>query len=207
MEPATGALLPFLHRMPIELTDLPYSPGALQPHLSERSVALQHGQHQRGCVDQVNARIIGTEWEDAPLERIVRESQGALFEAAAQAWNLQFQWQGLRPRGGGDPVGRLADRVKRCFGDAASLRKAFNDAALGLFGVGWAWLVLHPDGSLAVVVTRNAATPLTSHSVPLLACNLWEHAYYLDYQNDRARYLEAWWKAVNWEFAADQLPG
>ena len=206
MEPATGIPFPIADRMPIELTPLPYSPGALQPHLSERAVALQHGQHQRACVDAVNQRIIGTEWEDAPLERIVRESQGSLFESAAQAWNLQFQWQCLRPRGSGDPQGRLADRVKRRFGDVAGLRHAFNDAALGLFGAGWAWLVLHPDGSLAIQVTRNAGTPLTSHSTPLLGCNLWEHAYYLDYQNDRARYLEAWWKAVNWESASEQMP-
>ena len=191
----------------MDLTDLPYSPGALQPHLSERSVALQHGQHQRLYVEQVSARVVGTEWEDAPLEQIVRESQGALFDAASQAWNLQFQWQSLRPRGGGEPVGRLADLVKRWFGDATGLRKAFTDAALGLFGAGWVWLVQHPDGSLAIMVTRNAGNPLTSLSTPLLGCNLWEHAYYLDYQNDRARYLDAWWKAVNWEFAEEQLPG
>lgn len=190
----------------MELSDLPYSPAALQPHLSERAVSLQHGQHQRACTDAVAAAIAGTEWEGAALEQIVRESQGALFEAAAQAWNQQFQWQCLRARGGGDPQGRLADLVKRRFGDAAGLRQAFNEAALGLFGAGWAWLVLHPDSSLAIQVTRNAGTVLTSRSTPLLACNLWEHAYYLDYQNDRARYLDAWWKAVNWEFAAEQLP-
>ena len=101
--------------------------------------------------------------------------------------------------------GRLGERVKRHFGDTARLRQAFNEAALGLFGAGWAWLVQHPDGSLAIQVTRNAGTPLTGLSTPLLGCNLWEHAYYLDYQNDRARYLDAWWQMVDWEFAAAQL--
>ncbi|GAB3054713.1 Fe-Mn family superoxide dismutase [Stenotrophomonas tumulicola] len=189
----------------MELTDLPYPASALQPHLSERAVALQHDQHQRACVEIVQARTAGTEWEDAALERIVHESQGTLFEAAAQAWNQQFQWQCLRTRGGGEPQGRLAERVKRHFGDTARLRQAFNEAALGLFGAGWAWLVQHPDGSLAIQVTRNAGTPLTGLSTPLLGCNLWEHAYYLDYQNDRARYLDAWWQMVDWEFAAAQL--
>lgn len=191
--------------MPIELTDLPYSRASLQPHLSERAVALQHGEHQRAWIEAVNTRIAGSERDQAPLEQIVRESQGALFEAAAQAWNLQFQWHCLRPRGGGDPQGRLAERVKARFGDAARLRQAFNEAALGVFGSGWAWLVQHPDGSLAIQVTRNAGTPLTGSSTPLLACNLWEHAYYLDYRNDRARWLDAWWQMVNWEFASSQL--
>lgn len=191
--------------MPIELTDLPYSHAALQPHLSEQAVVLQHGAHQRGCVDAVNARIAGTALESLPLAQIVRGSQGALFEQAAQAWNHQFQWQCLRPRGGGDPQGRLAERITHGFGDAARLRRAFNEAALAVFGAGWTWLVQHPDGRLAIQVTRNAGTPLTGQSTPLLACNLWEHAYYLDYQNDRARYLDAWWQAVNWEFAASQL--
>ncbi len=191
--------------MPIEPAALPYPPAALQPHLSERAVLLQHGQHQRACVDIVNARTAGAEGEQAPLEQIVRESQGSLFEAAAQAWNLQFQWQCLRARGGGEPQGRLAELIKRRFGDTTQLRQAFNNTALGLFGSGWAWLVQHPDGSLAIVVTRNAGTPLTGSSTPLLGCNLWEHAYYLDYQNDRARYLDAWWQMVNWEFASSQL--
>ncbi|NIJ69559.1 Fe-Mn family superoxide dismutase [Xanthomonas sp. 60] len=191
--------------MTIELNALPYLSSSLQPHLSARSVELLHGQHQRGWLDVVNARTADTELAEAPLEKIVRESQGALHEAAAQAWSLDFQWQCLRPRGGGEPDGALGERIARQFGDVARLRTLFNEAALGLFGSGWAWLVQQPDGHLAVQVTRNAGTPLTGEATPLLACCLWEQAYYLDYQNDRARWLEAWWNLVNWEFAGARM--
>lgn len=191
--------------MTIELTPLPYLSSSLQPQLSARTVELLHAQHQRNWLDRVNARVTGTELADAPLDKIVRETQGTLHEAAAQAWNLDFQWQCLRPRGGGEPDGALGERVRRQFGDVARLRAAFTEAALGLFGSGWAWLVQQPDGHLAIQVTRNAGTPLTGLATPLLACCLWEQAYYLDYQNDRSRWLEAWWSMVNWEFAASQM--
>ncbi|WMJ68598.1 superoxide dismutase [Stenotrophomonas sp. 24(2023)] len=191
--------------MPVELPALPYAPSALLPHLSPQVLELHHGRHHRAYVDAVNAAITGTEWDDAPLEDIVRHAQGALFDAAAQAWNHAFYWKCLRPRGGGEPQGRLAELVKRQFGDAAQLREAFNKAALGLFGSGWAWLVQHPSGQLGIQVTRNAGTPLTGDSTPLLVCDLWEHAYYTDYQNERARYLDGFWKLVNWEFAESQL--
>lgn len=190
--------------MPIEYDALPYPASVLQPHLSARQID-QHRDQQRRCVDAVNARVAGTDWDQAALEQIVRESQGALFEAAAQAWNQGFYWQCLRSRGGGEPQGRLAERIKRQFGDPARLREAFRQAGSGLFGSGWVWLVAHPDGSLAVLACRNAGTPLTGDSVPLLACSVWEHAYYLDYQNDRGRYLDAFWQMVNWEFAESQL--
>jgi len=190
--------------MPIDPSPLPYPASALQPHLSARQIEAHH-QHQRSCLDAVNARIAGTDWDVAPLAQIVAESQGSLFEHAAQAWNQAFCFQCLRSRGGGEPHGRLAERIKRQFGDSARLREAFNQAAGTLFGSGWVWLVAHPDGTLAVQVTRNAGTPLTGDSVPLLACNLWEHACHLDYQNDRGRYLDAFWQLVNWEFAESQL--
>lgn len=191
--------------MPIEHPPLPYPVSALQPHLSPRQVELHHAQ-QRACVDALNAHTGVRLDATSTLAQIVRESQGALFELAAQACNQTFYWHCLRSRGGGDPQGRLGERIKRQFGDVARLREAFNQAALGIFGSGWAWLVAHPDGSLAVIATRNAGTPLTGDSVPLLACSVWEHAYYLDYQNDRARYLQAFWELVNWEFAESQLP-
>lgn len=190
--------------MPIELPPLPYPPGALQPHLSAQAVSLLHDQ-QRHWLERVNQWTADTEWSDAPLEQIVLESQGALHEAASQAWALAFQWRCLRARGGGEPQGALAERINRQFGDAARLRETFNDAAAGLFGSGWAWLVRHPDGHLAVQVTRNAGTPLTSGSTPLLACCLWEHAYYTDYQNDRRRWLDAWWHLVDWESAGSPV--
>ncbi|WP_369348701.1 MULTISPECIES: superoxide dismutase [Stenotrophomonas] len=191
--------------MPLELPRLPYDRAALQPHLSAETLDLHHGRHLRAYLDAVNARIDGTELAELPLEDIVRQSQGSLFDAAAQAWNHQFYFQCLHPRAGGDPQGRLGERVTRYFGDAKRLREAFDRAALGLFGSGWVWLVQHPNGALAIQVTRNAGTPLTGESTPLLACDVWEHAYYTDYQNERARYLEAFWKLVNWDFVTAQL--
>lgn len=191
--------------MPLELPELPYARTALQPHISAPALELHHDQHHRAYVEAVNARIAGTPLAQAPLEQIVRNSQGSLFEAAAQAWNHGFFWQCLHPRAGGEPHGMLAELVNRHFGDTQGLRGAFNRAALALHGSGWTWLVQHPDGSLAVVSTRNANTPLTGESSPLLACDVWEHAYYSDYQNDCARYLQAFWKLVNWDFVASQL--
>ncbi len=191
--------------MPVQLPDLPYSRTALQPHISAQTLEQHHGRHHQAYVDAVNARIAGTEMDEMPLEEIVRNSQGALFEAAAQAWNHGFHWQCLHPRAGEEPHGVLADRINRQFGDVQKLREEFNRAAMAVFGSGWAWLVQHADGRLAVVTTRNANTPLTGDSTPLLVCDLWEHAYYTDYQNDRLRYLQAFWKLVNWDFAASQL--
>ncbi len=191
--------------MPLELPRLPYDRAALQPHLSAETLDLHHGRHLRAYLEAVNTRIDGTELAELPLEDIVRQSQGSLFDAAAQAWNHQFYFQCLHPRAGGDPQGRLGERVTRYFGDAKRLREAFDRAALGLFGSGWVWLVQHPNGALAIQVTRNAGTPLTGESTPLLACDVWEHAYYTDYQNERARYLEAFWKLVNWDFVTAQL--
>lgn len=191
--------------MPLELPRLPYDRTALQPHLSAEALDLLHGRHYRGCLDTVNARIEGTELADLPLEDLLRQTQGSLFDAAAMAWNLGFYLQCLHPRGGGEPKGRLGELVTRHFGDVRRLREAFDRAALGLFGSGWVWLVQHPGGALALQVTRNAGTPLTGQSTPLLACNVWEHAYYTDYQNERARYLDGFWKLVNWDFVATQL--
>ncbi|WP_256776192.1 MULTISPECIES: Fe-Mn family superoxide dismutase [unclassified Stenotrophomonas] len=191
--------------MPLELPRLPYDRTALQPHLSAETLDLHHGRHHRAYIEAVNARIDGTELAELPLEDIVRQSQGSLFDAAAQAWNHGFYFHCLHPRGGGDPKDRLGELVTRHFGDIRRLREEFDRAALGLFGSGWVWLVQHPSGALAIQTTRNAGTPLTGQSTPLLACDVWEHAYYTDYQNERARYLEAFWKLVNWDFVAAQL--
>ncbi len=198
--------------MPIELPPLPFPASALQPQLSAQQVELHHGLHQRACVDAVNARIAGTEWEGteeqpADLARIVRESQGSLFELASQAWNQAFYWHCLRSRSGGtEPLGTLAERIRRQFGDVARLGQAFCEAGRALFGAGWVWLVALPDGRLAIQTTHNAGSPLTGDAIPLLACSVWEHAYYFDYQNDRGRYLDAFWQRVNWEFVENQLP-
>ncbi len=191
--------------MPVDLPDLPYPRTALLPHFSADTLDLHHGCHQRAYVEVVNARIAGTELDGLSLEEIVRNSQGSLFEAAAQAWNHAFYWQCLHSRPGTEPQDALAERITRQFGDTQKLREEFDRAALAVFGSGWAWLVQHPDGRLAIVTTRNANTPLTGDSTPLLACDLWEHAYYTDLQNDRARYLQAFWKLVNWDFVGARL--
>ena len=191
--------------MPVQLPDLPYPRSALQPHFSAATLDLHHGTHQRGYVDALNARIAGTELDALPLEEIVRNSQGSLFELAAQAWNHAFFWQCLHPRASAEPQGELGERINRQFGDVRKLREEFNRLAAGVFGSGWAWLVQHPDGRLAIVTTTGANTPLTGDSKPLLACDLWEHAWYLDYQNERGRYLQAFWKLVDWDFVATQL--
>ena len=191
--------------MPVQLPELPYSRTALQPHISAETLDLHHGRHHRAYVDAVNARIAGTEMDELPLEDIVRSSQGSLFEAAAQAWNHAFFWQCLHPRAGDEPHGALVERINLQFGDVQKLREEFNRAAMTVFGSGWAWLVQHPDGKLAITTTRNANTPLTGDSTPLLVCDVWEHAYYSDYQNERGRYLQAFWKLVNWDFVSAQL--
>ena len=191
--------------MPIELSPLPYDRAALAPHLSAETLDYHHGKHQRGYVERLNELIAGTEFSDLALEDIVRRAQGSLFNQAAQVWNHEFYWQCLRPRGGGEPTGRLAEKIAQGFGDFARFRAEFDRVALAAFGSGWTWLVQRADGHLAVVTTSNASTPLTGEDTPLLACDLWEHAYYIDYRNGRAQYLEAFWKLVNWEFAASRL--
>jgi len=191
--------------MPIELTPLPYDRAALAPHLSAETLDYHHGKHQRAYVDRLNELIAGTEFADLALEEIVRRAQGTVFNQAAQVWNHAFYWQCLRPRGGGEPTGALAEKIVQAFGDYAHFRSEFERLALATFGSGWVWLVQRADGALAVVSTSNASTPLTGDDTPLLACDVWEHAYYIDYRNGRAQYLEAFWKLVNWDFAASRL--
>jgi len=191
--------------MPIELTPLPYDRAALAPHLSAETLDFHHGKHQRAYVDRLNELIAGTEFADLTLEEIVRRAQGSLFNQAAQVWNHEFYWQCLHPRGGGEPAGALGEKIVQGFGDANLFRDEFNRRALATFGSGWTWLVQRADGSLAVVSTSNASTPLTGEDTPLLACDLWEHAYYIDYRNGRAAYLDAFWKLVNWDFVASRL--
>ena len=191
--------------MAIELAPLPYDRAALAPHLSAETLDQHHGQHQRALVERLNAQIAGSEFADLPLQDLVRRTQGRLFQHAAEVWNHEFYWRGLRPRGGGEPGGELAERIAKSFGDVARLKAEFERMALAVFGSGWVWLVQRPDATLALLTTVNAGSPLTGEDLPLLACDLWEHAYYIDYRGDRARYLEAFWKLVNWEFVAANL--
>ncbi|MHC9085100.1 superoxide dismutase [Luteimonas sp. RIT-PG2_3] len=196
--------------MPIDFPALPYDRSALEPHLSADTVEQHHDRHQRAHVDEVNALIADTPFAESSLEEIVRKAQGRLFDHAAQAWNIQFYWQGLKPAsggGGGTPGKRLTEVIARQFGDSKGLQQQFNTAAMRLFGAGWVWLVQRRGGGLAIIATANASTPLTGDDTPLLACSLWEHAWYLDYRHARDKYLDAFWHLVDWDAVAGRLRG
>jgi len=192
--------------MAFKLPPLPYETDALAPHISADTLELHHGKHHEKYVSTLNELIAGTKWENRPLEQIIREAlPGPIVNNAAQHWNHSFYWKCMSPKGGGDPAGKLADRLRREFGDFGTFRKKFSEAASEIFGSGWAWLVREPSGTLAIRTTPNADDPLLHGWVPLLTCDMWEHAYYVDYRNEKAKYLEAFWNVVNWEFASAQL--
>ena len=191
--------------MSIELPALPYARTALEPHISSETLDFHYGKHHQTYVDNLNKMLPGTEFADADLETIIKKSQGGMFNNAAQIWNHTFYWNSLSPNGGGEPKGKLGEAITKAFGSFATFKEEFAKAAIGTFGSGWAWLVQRPDGSLALVSTPNAATPLTGSDTPLLTCDVWEHAYYIDYRNARAKYVEAFWNLVNWDFASNQM--
>lgn len=182
------------------LPPLPYPESALEPHISRETVHFHHDVHQRGYVDKLNQLIANTEFEGCSLEEIVRTSSGAIFNNAGQAWNHDFYWQCLTPKGVGSPRGPLADAIRIAFGSHTGFQAEFARVATSLFGSGWTWLVQNPDRTLAIVHTGNAGSPIRSGQRPLLTCDAWEHAYYLDYRNRRADYLKAFWQLVNWQF-------
>ncbi|MFO0040592.1 MAG: superoxide dismutase [Pseudomonadota bacterium] len=191
--------------MAIELPALPYARDALAPHISAETIDFHYGKHHQTYVTNLNNQIKGTEFETAALEDIVRRSTGGMFNNAAQVWTHTFYWHCLKPGGGGEPTGRIGDAIKSAFGSFAAFKEEFTKVALGTFGSGWAWLVQRADGTLALVSTSNAATPLTTTDRALLTCDVWEHAYYVDYRNARAKYVEAFWNLVNWDFVAAQM--
>lgn len=193
--------------MAIELPALPYAQDALAPHISAETISFHYGKHHAGYVKKLNAAIDGTEHADKSLEELIAVG-GNLFNNAAQVWNHTFYWNSMSPSGGGAPEGALADAINAAFGSYDEFKAAFAKAAGGQFGSGWAWLVKNADGSLAIVTTGNAETPITNDGVtPLLTCDVWEHAYYVDYRNSRGGYVEAWWNLVNWDFAAKNFAG
>jgi len=184
------------------LPPLPYALDALAPHISKETLEFHYGKHHQTYVTNLNNLIPGTEFENASLEDIVKKSSGGVFNNAAQVWNHTFYWNSLAPNAGGAPSGALADAINAKWGSFDAFKEAFNKSAAGNFGSGWTWLVKKPDGSLDIVNTSNAATPLTTADKPLLTCDVWEHAYYIDYRNARPKYLENFWALVNWDFAA-----
>lgn len=187
------------------LPPLPYALDALAPTISKETLEFHYGKHHQTYVTNLNNLIPGTEFESASLEDIVKKSSGGIFNNAAQVWNHTFYWNSMAPNAGGEPTGKLADAINAKWGSVAAFKEAFNKSAAGNFGSGWTWLVKKADGSLDIVNTSNAATPLTTSDVPLLTCDVWEHAYYIDYRNARPKYLESFWTLVNWAFAAKNL--
>jgi Fe-Mn family superoxide dismutase len=183
-----------------ELPLLPYAIDALAPHISKETLEFHYGKHHQTYVNNLNNLIPGTEFESSNLEDIVRKSSGGIFNNAAQVWNHTFYWHSLSPDASA-PTGALAAAIDAKWGSLAAFQEAFNKSAAGNFGSGWTWLVKKADGTLDIVNTSNAATPLTTADTALLTCDVWEHAYYIDYRNARPKYLETFWKLANWSFA------
>ncbi len=188
-----------------QLPPLPYAMDALQPHISKETLEFHYGKHHQTYVTNLNNLIKGTEFEKASLEDIIKKSSAGIFNNSAQVWNHTFYWNSLSPKGGGEPKGKLAEAIKKKFGSFDAFKENFSKSAAGNFGSGWTWLVKKPDGSVDIVNTSNAGTPLTGSDKPLLTCDVWEHAYYIDYRNARPKYVEAFWNLVNWDFAAQNF--
>jgi len=185
-----------------ELPALPYAFDALAPNLSKETLEYHYGKHHQAYVTNLNNLIPGTEFESLSLEAIIKKTNsGPIFNNAAQVWNHTFYWHCLTPHN--KPLhGKLAEAIDKTFGSLEKFKEAFSKAAIGQFGSGWAWLVKNADGSLAIQTTSNAGTPLTENKKALLTCDVWEHAYYIDYRNARPKYVEKYWELVNWDFVA-----
>ncbi len=190
-----------------ELPPLPFEKNALEPQISSETLDYHHDKHHQAYVTNLNNLIPGTEFEDLSLEEIVKKSSGGIFNNAAQVWNHTFYWQCLSPQGGGAPSGALAEAIEESFGSFDKFKEEFTKTAVGTFGSGWAWLVKGAGGKLALASTSNAGCPLTSGETPLLTCDVWEHAYYIDYRNLRPKYVEAFWTLVNWDFVSKNFSG
>ena len=188
-----------------ELPKLPYALDALEPYISKRTIEFHYGKHHQAYVNNLNKLIAGTEFENASLDDIVRNAGAGIFNNGAQVWNHTFYWNCMKPQGGGEPTGALADALLTNFGSLAEFKEKFSTAAATLFGSGWAWLIKKADGSLEIVQESNAGNPLKHGVTPLLTCDVWEHAYYLDKQNVRPDYIADFWKLVDWSAVAGRL--
>ena len=188
--------------MAFTLPPLPYAMDALAPHISPETLEFHYGKHHQAYVTNLNKAIEGTELASLSLEDVIRKSSGGVFNNAAQVWNHTFYWNSLSPNGGGEPTGALRQAIEAKWGSVDAFKTAFSASAAGNFGSGWTWLVKKPDGSLDIVNTSNAGTTVNTDDKALLTCDVWEHAYYIDYRNARPKYLENFWAVVNWDFAA-----
>ncbi len=187
------------------LPKLPYSPEALEPYISKKTIEFHYGKHHMTYVKKLNDLIKGSPFEEASLEEIIMKADGGIFNNGAQVWNHTFYWEGLSPNGNGQPEGKLLEAINDSFGSFDRFKEEFENAAATLFGSGWAWLVVNGQGKLEIVQTSNAGNPLRDGKKPLLTCDVWEHAYYLDYQNRRPEYVASFWKLVNWKKAEERM--
>ena len=188
-----------------KLPPLPFKDDALEPVISKETLDYHHGKHHQTYVNNLNKLIAGSEFEEMSLEDIILKSSGGIFNNAAQVFNHTFYWNCLSPEGGGKPQGALADAIDEAFGSFEAFKEKFAATAVGTFGSGWAWLVKDQEGKLEIVSTGNAGTPLTDGKKPLLTCDVWEHAYYIDYRNARPAYVDKYWDLVNWDFVASNF--
>jgi Fe-Mn family superoxide dismutase len=182
------------------LPPLPYAKDALQPTMSAETLEFHYGKHHQAYVTNLNNLIKGTEFENLSLEEIIKKSQGGIFNNSAQVWNHTFFWNCMKPNGGGAPTGPVADAINAKWGSFDKFKEEFQKSAVSNFGSGWTWLVKKTDGTVDIVNTSNAGTPLTTENKPLLTVDVWEHAYYIDYRNARPKFVESWWNIVNWDF-------
>jgi len=184
--------------MSFELPKLPYALNALEPHISGKTLEFHYGKHHQAYVNNLNNLVKGTKFESSSLETIVLEADGGIFNNGAQIWNHTFYFNSFSPNGGTEPKGVLSEAINKSFGSFAEFKEKFSKASATLFGSGWAWLVKKPDGALDIVQESNAGNPLRKSLTPILTCDVWEHAYYLDYQNRRPDYIESFWKIIDW---------
>jgi Fe-Mn family superoxide dismutase len=191
--------------MSFTLPPLPYEMDALAPHISKETVEYHYGKHHSAYVNNLNSLVTGTEFAEMSLEDVITKSSAGIFNNAAQVWNHTFYWNCLSPEGGGEPKGKLGEELNRTFGSFAAFKEQFTKTALTTFGSGWAWLVQDTQGQLSLISTSNANTPMTQGLTALLTCDVWEHAYYIDYRNLRPDYLKAFWSLVNWSFVESLL--
>ena len=187
------------------LPSLPFAPDSLAPLISAETIEYHYGKHHKTYVDNLNKLIPGTEFENMSLDEVIRKASGGILNNAAQVWNHTFYWNCLAPNAGGEPAGAVAGAIKGSFNSFGEFKEKFTNAAVTLFGSGWCWLVKNADGSLSIEAKSNAGTPVSERKTALLTCDVWEHAYYIDYRNARAKYLESFWKLVNWGFVAENL--
>ncbi len=191
--------------MAFELPPLPYEKNALEPHISAETLEFHHGKHHNAYVVKLNELAKGTKYETMDLEEVIKSSEGAVFNQAAQIWNHTFYWHCLSPKGGGKPTGKLAEKIDVTFGSFENFKEQFTNTCVGTFGSGWGWLAQDAEGNLKIISTSNAQLPMTQGMTALLTCDVWEHAYYIDYRNARPKYVEAFWNLVNWDFVNQNM--